>query len=344
MCGIIMFDWRNFFREYLIPFISDGPNVAQNHIAINCPLCLGGDPSHHMGISLINGNWGCWRDDSHRGVSPHRLVMALLRCSFADAEAIVGDKRQVEIFNIKEIDKLLNGETQQQKILSLKLDSTFRALKNEGATKKFYYYMWKQRGFNLEDIDSVIRKYNLYCATQGVWSNRIVIPIYQHNKLVTWTGRTISNEEKIRYKTLSQNDSSPAIKRITDTLFNYDDVFKTGGTTLVVCEGPFDAIKIDKYIERTRLSDDGNNGANIFARATCLFGTGLSNTQKILLESLNKRFDEIVLLLDPEMISTAMRHAATLSCLNIKIAFLPAGIEDPGSMTPKEVANFALTL
>ncbi len=309
-------------------------------------MCLGADPSHHMGINVSNGKWGCWRDPSHRGNRPHRLIISLIHCTFGEAKGLVGDIETKEAFDIGYITNLLYDpirENNSDQTLNFPID--FIPIKNSGSTKKFYNYLRHKRGFG-EHTDEVIEKHKLTCCLHGNWENRIIFPIYLKNKLVTWTGRTLGSDST-RYKTLSRNDSPPALERITDTIFNYDSISETGGETLVICEGPFDALKIDSlsFGARSRVpgSLDGIRGEP-GTRATCLFGTGLYSKQKILLSSLDKAFGSIYILLDREMYGVAMRHASSLILLDVKVAMLPENIEDPGDMSPTEVANFILTL
>ena len=76
-----MLDVLTFLDHNRIPYRTNGPNCAKGHVVIKCPFCGDEDPSEHLGIQLSTGYWGCWRNSSHRGRRPHRLIMRLLGCN-----------------------------------------------------------------------------------------------------------------------------------------------------------------------------------------------------------------------------------------------------------------------
>src|SRR4051812_24179027 len=86
------FDWKSFLDNYAIESIDRGPGTAKGNVYVRCPFCaVSNDPFLRMGISMRGRGWGCWRDTSHRGKAPHRLVQALLGCTVQEAARIVGD-------------------------------------------------------------------------------------------------------------------------------------------------------------------------------------------------------------------------------------------------------------
>ena len=86
-----MFDWLNFLNRHGISYVDTGRNVRRNNISMPCVLC-GDDPSENLGISLVGKGWSCWRNKNHKGIHPHRLIIALLGCSFQQAAAIVASE------------------------------------------------------------------------------------------------------------------------------------------------------------------------------------------------------------------------------------------------------------
>jgi hypothetical protein len=322
-----MFNYINFFEQNLIPYITEGVNVARGHVNIRCPFCAEADPSEHMGINLATGEWGCWRNASHRGVSAKRLVMVTLPCSFDEALSIVGDRYQVDISKFDEFcnnifNKKVEKVESRSRIASLTLDKSFKVITDSGLGERFFNYL-HSRKFNRDDINEVIRKYDLRYSMVGDFGYRIIFPIYFEGELVTWTGRVIS-QSMIRYKSLSVEKS---IHRITDILFNDSSIF-CGGDVLVITEGPFDAIKVDFYGERYGV------------KATCLFGMNVSSSQRQILSELAERFDKFVLLLDSKEIVNTLSIKRSLPFLNLKIGRLPNDIEDPGDLTDMGVKEF----
>src|SRR5262245_59631880 len=84
-----MFDWPQFLTRNRIPFVTEGKNTPRGSIGIKCPFCGVADPSEHMVIRLSGKGWRCWRDQSHSGSSPERLIQALIHCSLAAALELV---------------------------------------------------------------------------------------------------------------------------------------------------------------------------------------------------------------------------------------------------------------
>ena len=97
------FDWLAFVKRHRIPFIEEGKNVARDHINIRCPFCGAGDPSHHMGLSLVDSRWACWRSPDHRGADPVRLGAALLHMSRSEARVEMDAKDVVPVHSLAEM-------------------------------------------------------------------------------------------------------------------------------------------------------------------------------------------------------------------------------------------------
>ena len=99
---------------------------------------------------------------------------------------------------------------------------------------------------------------------------------------------------------------------IKHCLFDYDNVL-CGGETLVVCEGPFDAIRVNWFGERWGI------------RATCLFGKSISPEQEALLFGLSSLYRDKIAFFDFD----AFEKLLLPDYLGIKLKYLPAGINDP---------------
>ena len=319
--GSCLFDFDAFLRRERVDFITKGANVAKNHVNVHCPFCGADDPSHHLGINLDTGNWGCWRNHTHRGRKPHRLVRALLGCSWDKAAQIVGETTIVEE---KTIGELLE-EVRRPKdaglapLEEIDLDPSFRQVEFEGPHKsasRFGDYL-HQRGF--VNPPNVARFYGLRCCSTGLWKGRLIAPLTFRSRLIGWTGRTI--EDSIpKYRS---HPSGDAIKRI---LFNYDEAAE-GGRFLVLTEGPFDAMKVDYY------------GQTSGVRAVGLLGVTTTPSQRALLGILSQRFDHVVILLDPDATLASIRLMGELAYLRPppERFELPPGVKDPGDLDRRQV-------
>lgn len=321
--------WRviEFLRKHHITYVESGKNVAKGNVNIRCPFCGDNDPSEHMGINLETGAWGCWRDANHRGKNPAFLVGRILGIPMADAMRLLGLHQQPNPDELQYVLNLLQGQAKPAlaKPQTLNLLPEFRGITvNQPGTLYFNYLV--RRGFKREHVRDFCRYYNIRYCNEGFWRKRVIVPITKDEKLVSWTARSIIPDEELRYISLSHKPESKhswdgviAVENIKNTLFNYDNV-KEGGKRLYVCEGPFDALKVDYY------------GKNYGIRATALYGVSMSEEQEECIIELAKNFDETFLLLDVNMPHVALDLCKQLSVINARLATLPGNVKDPGDL------------
>lgn len=201
----------------------------------------------------------------------------------------------------------------QQPELPPVLLKAFKQINPTGLTRRFWCYL-ERRGF--DDVQALIDRYNLMCCQVDRWKDRVIIPIYSGGKLAGWTARAIQNTVSApRYLT-----SSPEVK---NTIFNEDEL--TGGETLYITEGPFDALKVDFY------------GAPRI-RATCLYGVNPTLAQISILRQVVKRYDRVSILFDHEAQEQAMSLRDYLPS-KVGIASLPKGVDDPGNLSQGQILN-----
>lgn len=305
-------DWIKLFEDNQVPYVTRGPNTRRGEISIRCPFCGEDDPSEHMGIVLDREAWGCHRNQQHRGKSPVKLVQAILGCSFAQAKLIVPQYNQADP---EALDQAVLGlgtpaEPVKQPQVPLTLPPEFKPISG-----RFYQYL-KGRGF--EDPYELADYYGLKCCNTGRWKDRIIIPIYQKGKLIAWTARAIQQPKKApRYLSTSE-----AIKT---TVFNEDDIIE-GGDTLIVTEGPFDALKVDYY------------GYPEGIRATAVFGTSITIDQISILKDMYGRYRRVILLFDQGTTETAFNISEWLP--GARIGSLPQGVKDPGDLDKNQIKTF----
>ena len=324
-----MFDWPQFLTNHNIPYITTG-KVGRNDIGTQCPFCGHADTGYNMSISLVNRGWYCWKaPDGHRGITPHRLIQALIGCSYLDAESLVKNDSNFIPNDGDLLDKLHalfndSPKLSPAPLQPLKIPDVFRPIEDIGLGRMFVFYLEK-RGFDYDDIPSLVNSYQLrYCVSteflHGAYSNRLIFLISIEDKLVSWTGRHIGSS-RLRYNSLSTEDAElPASLSLKNTILWYDQLKHHDGT-LVICEGPFDALKVN-YL---------GNPQSIYS--TCVYGSTISDIQLDLLESLSQ-FKNKILLLDAE---AALRYwnnphgyGSRLESLGVKTIILPKFIKDPG--------------
>lgn len=320
-------DWLQFFDDHQIDYVTRGPNVKKDNVNIACPFC-GDDPSHHMGVSLLDKGYGCWRSANHAGKKSNGLIRALLNCSFNQAKILAQQYSAADPESLDEaIAALMAGEQADKRpdrATELRFRGEFSPIKAKGSTSRFYSYL-ERRGFGDGTAD-LCKLYNLRCANTGRFKDRVIIPIYQGGKLVSWTSRAIGkNVEAARYLALSEDQGG--LVNVFHTIWNWDEL-KHGGDLLIIVEGPFDALKVDFY------------GWELNTCATCTFGTAMSEEQAMMIAEVAKGFEKAVLLYDAGATESIFRAKGLLEHTKVECGFLPPDVEDPGEMSRKQVRKF----
>ena len=331
------FNFQTFFDRRGIEYVESGPNVASGNINIQCPFCGAADPSHHMGVNLQTSVWGCWRNKKHRGRQPQRLIMRLLRCDYDQANTIVGEAPRAELSKFESaISKLKETGGNSAPPLSLSLLAEFTPITWENLGRRFANYLVRKRGFRGQDIADLSAYYNLQYSLMGFWANRIIMPVYMEQGLVTWTARAIEPNAYLRYDTLTtkpdkaaEQGNPVAAMNIKHTLYNYADLLKDNrrGKMLFVHEGPMDALKTDFY------------GYPLAVRATCLFSMDVTEEQRLLLGVLAQHYEHKFLLLDTKAMADGsyLRTLEGISQFGFKKGRMPDGFKDPGELKPNDV-------
>lgn len=333
------FSWLDFCNQYGIPYVETGPNTPRGHLSIKCPFCGRADPSQHMGLRLDTREpyWGCWRDDTHRGKSPARLIAALLDCSMAEAHKIieVGDLSGIDDYErvASALQGTIGKPERQEQVKELVYPREFRQLRDgEPASGPFMRYL-RDRG--LDHLDNLSWFYSLHYAISGPFAQRVIVPFFFNGHLVGWTARAIGKSARLRYKTLShkpetaekQGSAIPAPMNPKAIVFNYDNA-SHGGETLFICEGPMDAIKLDWY-----------GGPDVSAVA-CL---GMPEPRQLMvIAKLSQVYDNICVALDNDSLlkSDALQEELQALChCPVMRIIMPKGIKDPGEMQLRDVRH-----
>ena len=331
-------DWQQILTDHRIEYVDRGPNVSRGELNIQCPFCGSADPSHHLGLNLDTGWWSCWRNQNHRGKSPIRLLMQLLRISYLRARELAGlgddyidpDGFDAVAARVMGRDQVVRMEEVRRDFISLpkEFESADRKLLSGAYTYRRHLKYLENRGFPIRDLPKLCAKYHIQAAHFGQYRDRIILPYYVNGELVTWTGRAIA-DANVRYLDLSVEDSLIPAKQ---TFYNHDCLI-TGGRTLLVVEGPFDVLKLDFYGERCGI------------RAVGLSTNSIREEQIYLLEDAVSQFDRVIIMLDAATnlgVVDSMRLKERLSHIpKIEIRAVPFGYKDGGEMPPRAVVNFA---
>lgn len=325
-----IFRWRELLDDQRVSFIDRGPNVKRGEINIKCPFCGSADPSFHMGLNLDTGFWACWRNASHRGKSPLRLIMALAQVPYWKAREIAGLSQ--DFVDPEGFDAVAARILGKHGILANEPLPEKRFLRPGGEFEPVTYgqrhmrYLEDTRGFGTWAFDAC-HFYDLMMARSGDWRDRVIIPYYLDGALVTWTARAIA-KARIRYKDLSIDESLVPPKQ---TLFNHDAII-TGGVALVVVEGPIDAIKIDLF------------GRGVGIRSVALSTNSMTDEQLYLISDAEHQFRRIIFMLDNATtlgIVDTMRMRSRVSHIkNSAMSPVPFNRKDAGELTPNQALTW----
>ncbi len=308
-------DIKEILQQRGIEYVTTGSNVKQGNINIHCPWCGDADPSQHLGIDLKTGRYACWRNIQHRGRTLHGLLMKLLGCSYEAVQALLTDtsdlKQVVERLKHKDeyVEESLETIGNERGLVKL---STHKRMH-----QRFLDYLMSRK-YDYQHFDNLIDRYDLRCALTGRFKNRIVFPITVDEQLIGCTGRCVDGG-KLRYLT------HPGVSVKRNILWY--DMLKKGGKRLWLCEGPFDAMRID-YISSYIGAED---------RATCLFGVNTTPAQIEQILELSGVFEDIGILLDPDAFSSALRLKQILVGCKTTIKTISNGVKDPANLNWSQV-------
>jgi hypothetical protein len=309
------FDWLLFLDRYGIEYADSGPNVGKDHVVTHCPYCGSSDQSMHMSISTEGKGWHCWRDNSHAGISPTRLVAAMLNISWSDAAAITGTGKgyqsqppvQAELL-VEQVNNLLQAPTTRTAQPKL-IEFPQSAQPLNTLSRTAIPYQLYMRGRGITDLNHLDRWDILYDHRDERFHGRILFGVRDKGKLVALTARAVGQRLQPRY--LAEGP--------VDQHLIWADRFPTKSNTLVLCEGPFDALKLNLL------------GKPYGIWATCCMTSSFSDTQRSKLYSLMPRFKRTVALFDRGNEHNAHRLSQGFPG-RMLVGTLPPNVKDPAEL------------
>jgi hypothetical protein len=238
-------DMREVLSECGIEYAETGKNISNGWIGTTCPFPGCGDESNHMGICLTSPVCTCFKCG---GKGNYLTYLGIKLGNFGQAIDILEKNTPREL-------RLYRKEENEYNIVKVNLP--------EGATKipsRIHTDYLKMRGF---DPEALILMYDLHFCEYGEWADRIIVPIYQRNRLITFTSVDASEESDLRYKHLAKELSFIHCKNY---LYGLE---QCTGRNVIVVEGYFDKLRIGPG-------------------CVCTFGTKVTALQKKLLSKFSK--------------------------------------------------------
>uniref|UniRef100_A0A6H2A306 Putative primase n=1 Tax=viral metagenome TaxID=1070528 RepID=A0A6H2A306_9ZZZZ len=203
-----------------------------------------GEPVRKQGSHQLFYNCPFHEDDKgHMGVDTKRGIYHCFKCG---AKGKVRDL-EIPLSDFKEqVENFLYGKPDQER--------TNDSLSNLALPREFQL-VTKQSGLpyqylrNREITKTEIRSYKMGYCNSGVFQDRVIVPIYEGDKLKYFVGRTYTNREP-KYM------NAPIEKG--GTVFK---TFKGLVPRAIICEGIFDAMRIGRLFPAIALLGKVVNGS-----------------------------------------------------------------------------------
>lgn len=287
-------DIQEVLDDLQIEYSTRGKNVSRGWIGTQCPFPGCDDQSNHCGICLTSPVVSCFAC----GKSGNYLSYLA-----AQLESWPKAIEVIQKHSHRELKKPYQIESHNRPII---VELPKEATKNPTKYQKAYI---ESRGYNLKEMEILFDFY--YCGPFGKWANRIILPIYHNNRLVTFSSIDIAKESKLRYKHLSKEESILHCKELLygmESIINKDIVMLT--------EGFFDQARI------------GQN-------CVCTFGTLITPEQLRLLTKFNK----VIIAFDGDKagLENSKKVSNNLaSFTEVEIVYLPER-SDPDNLSNSDV-------
>ncbi len=287
-----MLNIEKILKDYAIPYDT---TINPGWINVSCPFCRPRDTGTHLGINPNGEYANCWKCGGHR---LDKTFMRLLR---------IDDESYQDFIAPYMTDLVIRAQLNKKVPKAKNVD-----LPGDDLNKMERQYL-RGRGF---DPDFLAKKYGVQGGgIAGDWAYRIIIPIFLNHKVVSFTARDITGKQKLRYRTLSIEQSVVDPKTI---FYNLDNV---RGKRVCVIEGPTDVWRMgDGFI--------------------CSLGTSMTQAQ---IKYLAQYFEEVIFMFDPEeqAQAKARKYAEMLASIG-RVDTWIADMEhdcDPGDLTDEQAGK-----
>lgn len=213
-----MIDFIAICRKRNIPYIEGGHHHTKHGwVQTHCPFCTDGQSGWHMGFSLEQGNFNCWRCGSHRAIA---VLSAILHSADQAFVAMSNNRTDKRFRTPPTVDRPHEAEQPP-------------SMGKLGTTHRKYI---ESRNFQLAQL----KRWDLHGTyhLSGEWNWRIVFPIKNsQGQVQAYCGRSIDDDTRPKYK-MTHNDKMTDDPR--SLLYGIEQV----GKCIVIVEGPLDVWRL----------------------------------------------------------------------------------------------------
>tara|TARA_Y100000034_G_C6870181_1_gene397172 strand:+ start:516 stop:1523 length:1008 start_codon:yes stop_codon:yes gene_type:complete len=210
------------------------------------------DWKKHFSINVDTGLWRCFKTGNAGNFVNFFSLVENIPYFRAEAELIYRsffqDEVDVPVAQNIEDKPIRRNELEEQNLTLVTIDS---CTSDNPLEQKAWMFLYERKLFDLENPEET----PYYLCTDGKYKDRIIIPFVKNGSTYYFQARSLSERHKPKYL----NPSSESGVRPSTIVFPFDE----SSDTLVVCEGPLDAISLLRQ------------GVN----ATCTMGCHISDHQ-----------------------------------------------------------------
>lgn len=273
----------------------EGVWATSTEYLIRCPLCQDHPTHNHMYINVEKGLFICH-------YCGEKGTLKYLLKKFAEGAELEPRSERIEKKRYEKIDFSIFPKVKKSKETSLGW-MAYKYLENRGITE--------------EEIET----YDIRYATEDRYAGRVLIPVYEEEKVVCFSARACYKYIKPKYLFPHYGET---ILTAGEAIFGYDKMRQIKGISeACIVEGVFDAVAINrKYLMQYH--------------GLAIMGNSITDVQIYKLLKLDK--DAIFwVMLDATARHEALRVAKKLEAYgrNVKIVFLEKG--DPDIATREEL-------
>jgi len=281
-----MLDIQALLGDIGVSYWTSGKNVSEGWTSVSCPAC--GERSNHGAFSPDGNAYSCFRCGKH---SVKKIISTYT--SWQEATELL--KEYSDFLTYHE-----TSRTQRASSVQWPPDG---AVSMPSLHSEYLH----SRGYDPKQLRDM---FGIQCVYQtGLFKYRIVIPVYDKGRIVTYVGRDITNKAPLKYKNLAERDSITPVKEV---VYNLDNIYDVG----IICEGIFDAWRF------------GSHGV-------CVFGLQFTNAQT---NALANRLKRAFIVFDSEPTAYEKAHelGSILAFQGVDVEIISIDYKDPGEMSQEE--------
>jgi len=286
-----------------VTYWTSGTNVSRDSINIQCPFSDCDDHSNHLGIfddSLLFSCWKCRRKGHFSFLLSIISGDSIEECQgMIDAYSDAKDKDGAE--RILEASTAWKGKGEEDKLAETSPLPEYFERVYVGMNFPLLRRYIKKRKITIEQLVEI----GCGVCRVGKYMNRLIIPVRQHDKQVSFTAADMTGQARTPYVFPSMS--------INNYLYGYDDV----QNVMIVTEGVFDKLRVG-------------------VEAVAMFGSYLTDIQRSLI--LKKELDWLVFCLDGDAYWQAKDVSNFFLAYIDRVAVIRVPFEeDPDSLGTREI-------